>query len=119
MDNYQRTYEITKSAEDYLEEKKVHDLFQNFMKQLIIHRPDNPLDFLIDRIDKKEPVRVFIVGPPGSIAKHLTRRLAKELGFTTISVGEIVRKEAAKSTDIGKLIADCMNNYRYVPDSTI
>jgi adenylate kinase len=89
------------------------------MKQLIIHRPDSPLDFLIERIGKKEPIRIFIVGPPGSISKHLARRVSKDMKFESISVGEIVRKEATKNTEIGKQIAECLKNYKFIPDSII
>lgn len=102
-----------------MEEKKLLDLFQSLTKQLIIHRPDSPIDFLIERIGKKEPIRIFVVGPPGSISKLLAKRLAKDMGFTTISVGDIVRKEATKTTDIGKQIAECLKTYRYVPDDVI
>lgn len=83
-------------------------------KQLLIHRPDSPLDFLIERIGKQEPIRVFITGPPGSIAKNLSRRISKDLGFTTISTEEILKKESKKDT--AKNIADCLKNYRYAPD---
>jgi adenylate kinase len=105
MDKNQK-YEFVKKVEEYLEEKKVLDLFQGLTKQLLIHRPDSPLDFLIERIGKKEPIRIFIVGPPGSIAKNLARRVSKDLGFTSISVGEILKKEAAKSNDIAQQISE-------------
>ena len=51
MDKNQK-YEFVKQTEDYLEENKVLDLFQSLTKQLIIHRPDSPIDFLIERIGK-------------------------------------------------------------------
>lgn len=85
----------------------------------MIHRPDNPIDFLIERIGKKEPIRVFVLGPPGSISKVLAKRLSRDMDFTTISAGDVIRKEAAKTTDIGKQIAECLKNYRYIPDNVI
>ena len=112
-------HSFIRKVEEYLEEKKVLDLFQSLTKQLLIHRPDNPLDFLIDKIGKKEPIRVFIVGPPGSMAKNLWRRLWKDLGFTSISVGDIIRRESTKSTDIGVKIAEWLKNYRYIPDDLV
>ena len=99
--NKSMKYEFVQKVEKYIEEKKILDLFQSLTKQLIIHRPDNPLDFLIDKVGKKEPIRVFIVGPPGSMAKSLSRRLCKDLGFTSISVGDIMRKESMKSNENG------------------
>lgn len=118
MDKNQK-YEFVKKVEEYLEEKRVVDLFQSLTKQLLIHRPDNPLDFLIERIGKKEPIRVFIVGPPGSMAKSLARRLSKELGFTSISLGDIMRRESMKSNDIGAKILEGIKNYRYISDDIV
>lgn len=118
MDKNQK-YEFVKKVEEYLEEKRVVDLFQSLTKQLLIHRPDSPLDFLIERIGKKEPIRVFIVGPPGSMAKSLSRRLSKELGFTSISLGDIMRRESMKSSDIGAKILEGLKNYRYIPDDIV
>ena len=112
MDKIQK-YEFVKKSKELIEEKKVIDLFRNLTKQLLIHRPDSPIDFLIEKIQKKEPIRVFISGPPGSIAKMLARRINKEAEFTTISAGDIIRKEAAKNIDSGKQKAE-IDNYRIV-----
>ena len=35
------------SIESYLEDNQVYELFENLLKQLVISRPDEPLDFLI------------------------------------------------------------------------
>lgn len=35
------------SIESYLEENQVYELFEGLLKQLVINRPDHPLDFLI------------------------------------------------------------------------
>lgn len=118
MDKNQK-YEFVKKCHDYLEEKRVYDLFQNLTRQLLIHRPESPIDFLIERIGKREPVRVFIVGPPGSMAKTLSKRISKDLGFNIISVGEIIRKEATKNNDIAAQILEAKKDYRFVSDDII
>lgn len=121
MDKNQK-YKFVKKCEEYLEEKKVADLFQKLTKQLLIHRPENPIDFLIERIGKKEPIRVFIVGPPGSIAKSLSKRLSKDLGFNSISVGDVIAPMLAshtKGNDIAVKIGEAKKNYRYIPDEII
>lgn len=118
MDKNQK-YEFVKKTEEYLEEKKVYDLFQNLTKQLLIHRPESPIDFLIERIGKREPIRIFIVGPPGSMAKSLSKRISKDLGFSIISVGEIIRKEMTKNNDIAAKITEAKKNYRFISDELI
>lgn len=33
-----------------MEEYQVYELFQNLLKQLIVNKPDKPLDFIIDQL---------------------------------------------------------------------
>ena len=118
MDKIQK-YEFVKKAKEYLDEKKITDLFKNLTKQLLIHRPDSPIDFLIDRLQKLEPIRVFIVGPPGSISKMLARRITKEADFTTISAGEIMKKEASKLSEEERQSRDEIDTHRVVCDNNL
>ena len=38
------------SLETYMEQEKLHDIFEDMMKALIKDRPKNPVEFLIDRL---------------------------------------------------------------------
>lgn len=38
--------------EGYLEDKKVYETFEALLKQLVINRPEKPLDFLIEKLSK-------------------------------------------------------------------
>ncbi len=42
------------SIEHYLEDNQVYELFESLGKQLVIHRPDNPIDFLIQKLANPE-----------------------------------------------------------------
>ena len=42
------------SIESYLEDNQVYELFENLLKQLVINRPEQPLDFLIQKLTKPE-----------------------------------------------------------------
>ena len=46
--------EFQKQLEDYLEEQKVYDIFQDMMKNLIQHRPKDPLNFLVKKLTTPE-----------------------------------------------------------------
>lgn len=48
--NKVQKYEQTKGIESYLEEKDVKGLFKNLLKQLLVNKPDKPLDFLIEKL---------------------------------------------------------------------
>jgi adenylate kinase len=49
--------EYNEGIDDYLEEYKVYDYFYELMKEILIHRPKNPIEFLIERISKSETKR--------------------------------------------------------------
>jgi adenylate kinase len=53
MDKLQK-FEYIQSIESYLEDNQVYELFENLLKQLVIHRPEHPLDFLIQKLSKPE-----------------------------------------------------------------
>jgi adenylate kinase len=47
------------SIESYLEDNQVYELFENLLKQLVINRPEQPLDFLIQKLSKPERKYLF------------------------------------------------------------
>lgn len=53
MDKLQK-FEYMQSIESYLEDNQVYELFEGLLKQLVIHRPEQPLDFLIQKLSKPE-----------------------------------------------------------------
>lgn len=76
MDQIKR-YEEEVKIEEYFEEKRLYELFKNLFKDLLIHRPDNPLDHLIDKLKNPRPaIKIFVVGPPGSSRKEIALSLA-------------------------------------------
>lgn len=46
--------DFQRQLEDYLEEQKVYDIFQDMMKNLIQHRPKDPLSFLVKQLTTPE-----------------------------------------------------------------
>jgi adenylate kinase len=55
MDKLQK-FEYTQSIENYLEDNQVYELFEGLLKQLVIHKPDQPLDFLIQKLTKPDRI---------------------------------------------------------------
>jgi len=49
------------------------------MKSLIIHKPEDPIDFLIKNLEGTEPKRYVIVGPPGANSKEVSLRMIEQL----------------------------------------
>ena len=46
--------QFQQEIEAYIEEEKVHDIFQDMMTAIIKERPKDPIKFLIDRLKKPE-----------------------------------------------------------------
>ena len=46
-------FEYNEGIEKYMEELQVYELFEQLMKQLLVAKPERPLDFLIDRLNEE------------------------------------------------------------------
>ena len=49
MDKVQR-FEFSNSIDAYLEQNQVYELFESLLKEVVMNRPENPLDFLISKL---------------------------------------------------------------------
>jgi hypothetical protein len=58
MDKVQK-FEYTQQIENYLEENQVYELFENMLQQILLHKPERPLDFMIEKLNV-EPSKFFI-----------------------------------------------------------
>jgi len=111
--------DYVKGLSDHLENHCVFEIFEKLTRQLIVHQPDLPIDFLIDRLKKPDGKRVFIVGPPGSNVRELTLQLSGHFETTVVSVGDLLKKEVSKKTEIGEKIDEYIKNMLYVPDDVV
>ena len=53
MDKLQK-FDYMQSIETYLEENQVYELFEDLLKQLIVSRPEKPLQFLLAKIKQNQ-----------------------------------------------------------------
>ena len=90
--------------ESYFDEHKVYDLFEKLFKELIVNRPDEPIDYLIERLQRKETQRIFITGYPGTDGKDVGLAVGEALKITCLSVGELLEREIKGKMDNGPQI---------------
>jgi adenylate kinase len=57
--------------------------------------------------------RIFITGPPGSNRKEVALALAEHFNWTCISVGDLLKKEVSKKSDLGKTIFESLKQHKY------
>ena len=48
----QEKFEQTKSIDKYLEDNQVYELFLGLLKQLIVTKPDDPIEYIITKLQK-------------------------------------------------------------------
>jgi len=92
MDKVQK-FEYTMQIEQYLEDNQVYELFENFLKGLLVNKPIDPIDYLIDYLQTDTVRRVFLMGPPGSFRHENAMYLAEHFSWKCISIGDILRRE--------------------------
>jgi adenylate kinase len=107
------------SIENYFEENKVYELFDKLMKELVINKPLDPVDYLIKRIKTKDTKRIFITGHPGSSRKEISLSLAESFGYSCVSLGDLLSKEISKKLDNARKIENKINIYNLVDDETV
>ena len=64
-------------------------------------------------------MRLVLLGPPGSGKGTQGERLAAALGVPRISTGDILRRNVAQGTDLGKKAKTFMESGRLVPDELV
>jgi len=115
-----KKHEEEVKIEEYYEEKRLYELFKTLLKEIVIHRPAEPLDFLIEKLQNpKPPIRIFIVGPPGSNRKEVSTSLSEHFAWPCINVGALLTNEINKKSEVGKEIDECRKMYKYVDDKII
>ena len=60
-----------------------------------------------------------LFGPPGSGKGTLAKNLVDKYNFIHISTGDMIRKEIADGTELGKMAADIINNGALLSDDIV
>jgi adenylate kinase len=79
----------------YIEEKKVYELFEGLMADLLIKKPNDPIAHMIASLKQPPRPRVFVFGPPGADTQSQCELISSKLGLVHV-VPKAVWREAAK-----------------------
>ena len=118
MDRVQKL-EYEKSMEEYFHTHKVYDLIERLFEELIINRPDNPIDYLISRLQRKTTKRIFITGTPGSGVNNICLALTNSLEYRCINMAQLIENELSNESERAERIKKNFNECRYIDDDII
>lgn len=103
----------------YFERHNIHGLFSELNDHLLRTKPAEPVDALIDYLKHPKRKRIFVVGTPGCGAKQKVLQLSEHFGAAMISVGDLLKKEVVKSTDLGQQVEYYLSQKLYAPDEVV
>ena len=108
--------EYEKGIEQYFDEKKVYDLFEKLFKELIINRPENPIDYLITRLNRQDTKRIFITGYPGTERKSICLAITNSFGYQCLNMAHLIDREISKKLDDAPKLEKNYQQNRLVDD---
>jgi adenylate kinase len=108
--------EYEKGVEQYLDDNKVYDLFEKLLKELIINKPEDPIDYLIERLKRKDVKRIFITGYSGTHKKEISKSIANALGYECVSMDHLIQREISKKMENSSQIRKNYDNNLLIND---
>ena len=118
MDRVQKL-EYEKSMEEYFHTHKVYDLMERLFEELIVNKPENPIDYLIARLQRKTTKRIFITGTPGAGVDNICLALTNSLEYKCINMTQLIENEMSKESEKVEKIKKNYNECRYIDDDII
>ena len=68
VDSLDMATALLEDAAAYAEQNKIFQLFESLLQELVVHKPDKPIDHLIKVLKRDSVPRVVVAGPPGAEA---------------------------------------------------
>ena len=104
---------------DYLREKRVPELFELLMSQVLASKPQSPYLFLRKFLERPLTPKIVISGPPAGGKGSQTEFIVAKFGVVHISTGDLLRAEVKAQTENGMKADEYMKNGQLVPDELI
>ncbi|XP_063792830.1 adenylate kinase 8 isoform X4 [Pseudophryne corroboree] len=117
MDATAKPLRIPPQMAVYAEEHRVFDLIQKMVQKLLVDRPEDPIQYLLDhlRTDNDDVPKIFVLGPPASGKHTMAKLLCKRLNATHLTPENLLSndvsvlvEEALSYTDKGQEIPDTL-----------
>merc|ERR1712216_18216 len=102
-------------AAQYAEQHGLGELMCEMLNNLIVSKPDKPVDFLIDLLGKHTAPRLCAVAPPGFVADGCYASIVEKNNVVPISLAPLVEEAKQRYID-GKTVAE---HGEAIPDNIV
>eukprot|EP01062_Namystynia_karyoxenos_P051441 TRINITY_DN4039_c0_g1_i1.p1 TRINITY_DN4039_c0_g1~~TRINITY_DN4039_c0_g1_i1.p1 ORF type:complete len:300 (+),score=92.14 TRINITY_DN4039_c0_g1_i1:94-900(+) len=110
---------LPEEAIAYLREKNIPAVMEHLLRELVLHRPEDPLSFLSDLLAAPVVPRIVMIGPPASGKRTQGELLQQRYGLVRIATAELMRDEVKQGTHIGKVASVHLDKGELVPDEVV
>jgi len=86
----------------YAERHQVFQLFESLLQQLVIHKPADPVSFLIKSIQASDAPHIIIAGTPGADLHTQAELLAGKLNVVHVIAGDVWNDAAKQGSTLGQ-----------------
>ncbi|ESO85978.1 hypothetical protein LOTGIDRAFT_195378 [Lottia gigantea] len=92
MDETKRPLLIPPEFAYYAEEHGVFDMYQRLLEQLLVHKPDEPISFLIDLLkrDNDDVPKIIILGPPAAGKRSIGKMICNKTRAAHITMENLI-----------------------------
>ena len=105
------------TAAQYAEEHKIFQLFESLLQEVVIAKPDQPIDFLIKALKRDNVPRVVVAGPPGAQARSLCELLAAKTSLVHVIASDVWRELARLNVQCGLAAKSLVDQGKEIPTS--
>ncbi|XP_054076511.1 adenylate kinase 8 isoform X1 [Rissa tridactyla] len=100
----------------YAEERELFRLLQNMLEELLIHKPDDPIQYMINHLKQNndDAPRICVLGPPASGKTTVAMWLCKHFDAIRISQETLLFKEILALTKEAKA---CKERKQKIPNA--
>ncbi|KAI9103257.1 adenylate kinase-domain-containing protein [Phlyctochytrium arcticum] len=101
----------------YADNHELFDLFQSIVSRMIIEKPDDVIQFMIEQLQKPNAQGIIIIGPPSAGQDKIAERLALHLDAVLISTGRLLANAIERQSSLGSQARPYLERGEYVPDN--
>ncbi|KND05022.1 uncharacterized protein SPPG_00702 [Spizellomyces punctatus DAOM BR117] len=107
------------SLASYADKHELFDLFQSITSRMVMDRPDDVIQFLIEQLQKPTAQGIAVIGPPSSGQAKIAEQLALHLDAVHISAGRLLATAIERQTSLGTQARPYLERGEYVPDNVM